>query len=144
MEKPAAVLVFLFMLFPIRSSDTLAQWDGAEARRLTYNTSRNEIEGLYLGNDDSLFLFYRQWNWDPLVQPYRDTLLLIRKAKDGEWSPPEKIGHAPFDLAVMKKYLAYDARAGVTHLVYVSYPYFGRAETLYYANSNTPGWSRLR
>jgi hypothetical protein len=142
--KRVISFVIVHSLFVIVCVSTNAQWEGAEAQRLTYNTSRNEIEGLWLGSDDSLFLFYRQWNWDPEVQPYRDTLLVMRKAKDGEWSPPEKIGYAPFDLAVMKKYLAYDPRAGVTHLAYVSYPYFGRAETLYYANSNTPGWEPVK
>jgi hypothetical protein len=130
----------LFVLLVLSSIGAEAQWDGAEIHRLTYNTSRNEVEGLHLGNDDSLFLFFRQWNWDPLVQPYRDTLLLMKKAKRGEWSEPEKIGHAPFDLAGVKKYLAYDAGAGVIHVLYVSYPLFGCAETLYYANSSPPAW----
>ncbi|KPL01204.1 MAG: hypothetical protein AMJ91_00680, partial [candidate division Zixibacteria bacterium SM23_73_3] len=78
------------------------------------------------------------------MQPYRDTLFAMKKANGGEWSQPEKIGHAPFDLAGVKKYLAYDTRAGVTHMVYVSYPYFGRAETLYYANSDSPGWQPVK
>jgi hypothetical protein len=47
-------------------------------------------------------------------------------------------------LAVFKKYLAYDTRSGVSHIAYVSYPFFGRAETLYYANSNTPGWEPVK
>jgi hypothetical protein len=142
--KRIAVFAVLLVSFVILSPDAEAQWEGAEIQRLTYNTSRNEIEGLYLGNDDSLFLFYRQWNWDPQVQPYRDTVLVMKKAKGGEWSLPEKIGHARFDFAGVKKYLAYDAGAGVTHIVYVSYPLFGCAETLYYANSNVPGWEPVK
>jgi len=137
---------FLWVLwtFVLLCPSANAQWDGAEAQRLTFNTSTNRIESLYLGNDDSLFLFYRQWRWDPQVQPYRDTLLVMKKVKGGEWSQPEKIGYAPFDLAAFKKYLAYDTRAGVTHMVYVSYPFFGRAETLYYAASNVPDWEPVK
>jgi hypothetical protein len=109
------------------------QWEDAQVQRLTFDQSSCRVIGLYLGNNDKLCVFYDRWSWDPLVQPYRDTLMVV--FKEGEaWSQPQKIGYEPFDLSAFSKYLTYDARNGLTHIFYTSYPYFGRAETLYYWN----------
>ncbi|KPL01205.1 MAG: hypothetical protein AMJ91_00685 [candidate division Zixibacteria bacterium SM23_73_3] len=66
MKKIIAFVIlysFLWLLwtFVLLCPGTKAQWEGAKIQRLTFNTSTNRIESLYLGNGDSLFLFYRQW-----------------------------------------------------------------------------------
>jgi len=131
---------FVILLCP----STKAQWEGAEVQGLFYNQSEKKILGLYIDESDKLFLFYQQWKWDPQVQPYRDTLFIMTKAKGGEWSQPEKIGYAPFDLCGYEKYVGYDVETGLTNIFYVSYPYFGCAETLYYTNSNEPNWQPVK
>jgi hypothetical protein len=130
---PFLVLCLLFFFLLPRPS-LKAQWENAQVQRLTFDQSSCRVIGLYLGNNDKLCVFYDKWSWDPLVQPYRDTLMVI--SKEGQaWSQPQKIGYEPFDLSAFSKYLTYDARSGRTHIFYTSYPYFGRAETLYYWNT---------
>jgi hypothetical protein len=137
-------LIILYSSFLLLCPSIKAQWDGAQVQRLTYNTSINEVTGLFIDKDDKLILFYKQWKWNPNVQPYRDSIFVKIKVKGEEWSQPEKIGYLPFDLFAYKKYIGYDITAGVTHLFYTSYPYLGCAETLYYANSDVPDWQPFK
>jgi hypothetical protein len=122
---------FVILLCP----STNAQWEGAEVQQLLFNQSMKSRLALYVDKNDKLFLFYKQWKWDPQVQPYRDTLYLMTKEKDGEWSQPGKIGCPAFDLWSYKKYVGYDAQTGVTHIFYAA------SDTLYYTNSNIPNWA---
>jgi len=129
--KRVIVLVILHLSFVILCPSTKAQWEGAEVQRLTYNDLRNEVKGLYIEEDDKLLLFYRQTG---------DTLFLMTKEKGAEWSEPQKIGYAPFDLAGYTKHVGFDTKTGVTHIFYTSGSYLGCEETLYYTNSNVCNW----
>jgi hypothetical protein len=144
MKKFLAFVIFYSFLWIIFCPNANAQWEGAQVQRLFYNSSEKKILGLYIDKNDNLFLFYQQWKWDPQVQPYLDTLFVRTKAKGGEWSQPEKIGYPPFDLSGYEKYVGYDVETGLTHIFYVSYPYLGCAETLYYANSTMSGWQPVK
>lgn len=143
--KKVNIFVILYLLFVILSCpSTKAQWEGAEVRQLFYNQSEKKILGLYIDENDKLFLFYQQWKWNPEVQPYRDTLYVMSKVEGGEWSEPEKIGYTAFDLSVYEKYVGYDTKTGDTHIFYTSYPYLGCAESLYYTNSNVSNWEPIK
>jgi hypothetical protein len=132
-------LIILYSSFIIAlCPSTHAQWEGAQVQRLTYNTSVNRMFGLCIDKNDKLFLFYRQWWWDPWQQPYRDTLLLMTKEKGGEWSQPETIS-APSQQEVWGAwYIGYDQHTEVIHL------FSQRSETLYYTNSNMPNWEMVK
>ena len=130
--KRVIAFVILYSLFVILLCPGIdAQWEGAQVQRLTYNNLRNEVKGLYVEEDDKLLLFYRQTG---------DTLFLMTKEKGAEWSEPQKIGYAPFDLAGYTKHVGFDTKTGVTHIFYTSGSYLGCAETLYYTNSNVCNW----
>ena len=132
--KKVLVFVILQSLFIILLCPSIkAQWEGAQVQRLTYNEFPNEVKGLYIDEDDKLLLFYEQWKWDPLNPPFRDSLFLITKEKQGGWSQPQKIGNSLYDTLPCNKVVAYDAKRSVIHIIY---PGGG----LYYTNSKIPNW----
>ncbi|KPL04735.1 MAG: hypothetical protein AMJ73_03750 [candidate division Zixibacteria bacterium SM1_73] len=120
------------------------QWEEADIEQLTDNQSRNQLAGLYIDENDKLTLFYWQWNWDPEVQPYRDTLFVMTKEKGASWSQPEKIGYEPFDKYSYRKMVWYDTQTGITHIIYSTYPGDIYDDTLYYTNSTMPNWEVIK
>jgi hypothetical protein len=142
MKRIIAFIIFCSCLwilgtFVILCSSTKAQWEDAEVQRLTYNTSVNNIVGFCIDKNEKLFLFYSQRWWDPQVQPYRDTLFLMTKEKEGEWSQPERISKSSQEV-LCGKYVDYDPYTGLIHLFYEC------GETLYYTNSNMPNWETVK
>jgi hypothetical protein len=135
MKKVIAFVILYSSFVILLCSSANAQWEDAQVQRLTFDHSACKVIGLHLGDNDKLCMFYRRWQWNPLVQPYRDTLMVMFKEKDQAWTQPQKIGYEPFDLSVFDKYPTYEARSELIHIFYTSYPYFGRAETLYYWNT---------
>lgn len=132
MKKLIALVVFCWSVVSLCSS-TEAQWEGAQIQRLTYNRSENSCAGLYIDEHDNLLLLYHQWKWDPQVQPYRDSMYVMTKEKGGEWSQPEKIGNPSFDISGYGRYLSYDTKTGVIHIICAG-------ASLYYTNSDMPDW----
>jgi hypothetical protein len=137
---------FLWVLwtFLILCPSTQAQWEDAQVQRLTYNTSVNNMLGLCIDKNDKLFLFYLQWWWDPWQQPYRDTLFLMTKEKDGEWSQPQRISNS-FQELYCGSSVGYDLHSGLIHLFYECK--YGPDEwdnALYYTNSNMPNWETVK
>jgi hypothetical protein len=61
--------------------------------------------------------------------------MVMFKEKGDQWSQPQKVGYEPFDLWAFDKWPTYDPRNEFIHIFYASYPYLGRAETLYYWNT---------
>lgn len=116
-------------------------------QRLTYNTSRNSLACLGIDKNDKLFLVYQQWWWDPWQQPYRDTLFLMTKEKDGEWSQPERISKPSYEMVsgpgACAKYVGYDPQTGMIHIFYdcVDSVYGG---ILYYTNSSMSNWEPVK
>ncbi len=129
MRKRIAFVIFCSSLVILLCPATQAQWEEAEVQRLTFDHSACKVIGLHLGENDKLCVFYRRWLWDPQVQPYRDTLMVMFKEKGQAWTQPEKIGHEPFDLWGYDEYPTYDPKSGVIHIFYTS---LSAAETLYY------------
>jgi hypothetical protein len=141
--KMKRYLVFILLGFSTATpcSYSEAQWEDAQIQQLTHNNSRNEIKGLYIGESDELLLFYRERGFDSLTQTARNTLLVMTKEKDGEWSQPEQIGNSSFGVeSGYEAHLGYDTNAGVTHIFYTSGSYLGCPETLYYTSSNVSNW----
>jgi hypothetical protein len=134
MKRPVS-LISVFLLFLLLCPIIKSQWEDAQVQRLTFDQSDCEVIGLHIGENDKLCMFYKRWRWDPLVQPYKDTLMVMFKEKGQAWTQPERTGYEPFDLLVFEKYPTYDAKTELIHIFYTSYPYLGRAETLYYWNS---------
>jgi hypothetical protein len=141
--KRLSLLIIIYSLCSILCPGVKAQWEGAQVQRLTYNTSQNGLTGFFIDKDDKLFLVYHQWWWDPYNQPYRDTLYLMTKAKDGEWSQPERISKDPYEMVSGQescgKYVGFDPYTGVVHLFYDC-----SNETLYYTNSDMPDWEVVK
>jgi hypothetical protein len=144
--KRIAVFAILLVSFVILSPDAKAQWEGAQLVRLTGDDLPNKIVGLYISANDKLDLIYAEGVRDTItgfVYDYR--LLHITKDKGGDWSEPEEIPAPVYIVGQNRKSVVrYDTRTGITHIVYVSYPLFGCAETLYYANSDVPGWEPVK
>jgi hypothetical protein len=133
MKKVIAFVILYSSFVILLCSSANAQWEGAKVQRLTYNKSENSLAGLYIDENDKLFLLYHQWKWDPQIQPYRDTMFVMTKENDGEWSQPEKIGNPSFDIVGYGRYLGYDTNTGVIHIIYTG-------ASLYYTNSDMPDW----
>ena len=142
--KKFLALVILYWSFLILCPSTKAQWEGAQIQQLTDNESRNLLSRIYIDENDKLTLFYYQWNWDPEVQPYRESLFVMSKEKRGEWCSPEKIGHEPFDLWSYGRKVGYDVNTGLTHLLYFTPDWDGRDDTLYYTNSTMLDWEVVK
>ena len=141
--KRLLLLVILYSLFVFLCPNIKAQWEGAQVQRLTYNTSQNSLAGFYIDKDEKLFLLYHQWWWDPYNQPYRDTLFLMTKEKDGEWSQPERISRSSYEMVSGQescgKYVGFDPYTGVIHVFYDC-----NNETLYYTNNNILNWETVK
>jgi hypothetical protein len=138
MKKLVLFIIFYSSFVILLCPSAKAQWEGAKVQRLTYNTSCNDLAGLYIDKNDKLFLFYHQWWWDPYQQPYRDTLYLITKEKGGEWSQPETLSSPSQEQPWCAHYVGYDPHTGLIHL------FCARSETLYYTNSNMPNWQMVK
>ena len=140
--KKLILFVILYSLFVILCAGTKAQWEGAKAQRLTYNTSRNSLAGLYIDKNDKLFLIYHQRWWDPWQQPYRDTLFLMTREKNGGWSEPERIGNPNYEAVsgpgACVPYVSYDSHTSLVHIFYDC-----TNDTLYYTNSTMPNWETV-
>ncbi len=112
-------------------------------QRLTYNSSPNEVKGLYIDESDELLLAYQQWWFDSLDWTWLDTLFLMTKEKNGEWSQPEVIGNPSLGMYYVKS-VGYDPHADVIHLFYDCGYSSHCGDTLYYTNSSVPNWETVK
>jgi len=127
---------FLWILwtFLILCPGTQAQWEDAQVQRLTYNDIAEGVVGLYIDDNDKLYLFYRG-----------DTnkVLLMSKEKGGGWSQPEEIC-TPAAKGWYDMELGYDTRSGIIHIVSSTHPGDIYDDTLYYTNSTIPDWEVVK
>jgi hypothetical protein len=137
--KRLIALVILCSLFVIPYASTRAQWEGAEVQRLTYNELPNRAVGLYVDDNDQLYLFYSEGVRDTITGfVYDHRLFYVTKEKGGEWSQSEEIETSVYIIGQNRKStLCMDTKTGVIHILYYPYPLY---DTLYYTNSNMPNW----
>jgi hypothetical protein len=110
-----------------------AQWEGAQVQRLTYNNVADGMVGLYIDDNDKLYLFYRE-----------GPIKLMTKEKDGGWSPPEEIWSRPSGPGAYLIEVGYDTKTGIIHIVYARVIYSLAYDTMYYTNSEIPGWQPVK
>jgi len=143
MRKAALLLVSSLTLFLLGNTNTHAQWEGAEVRRLTYVDVPNRVVGLYVDDTDELFLLYAEGIRDSatgFVYDYR--LLYSTKEKDGDWSDPQEIQTPDHIIGQNRKSVVrYDTRTHKTHILYYGYSGY---DTLYYTNSGIPDWAFVK
>jgi hypothetical protein len=117
--------VFVILVCP----STKAQWDGAKVQRLTYNNKPDRILGLYVDDNDKLYLFYRT-----------GPIELMTKDEGGGWIPPEEIWSPPGGGITT---VDYDTKNSVIHIVYARFLPLAY-DTMYYTNSNIPNWQLIK
>ncbi len=137
MRKLIAFVIFCSSLLILSCPSAEAQWEGAKVQRLTYNNLQSKVTGLHIGQDDKLFLFYRQTGFDSASWVYRDTLFLMSKEKGGEWSQPERISDSSYEVGC-GKVVGYEPHTDLAHLFYDC------GDTLYYSNSSIPNWETVK
>jgi hypothetical protein len=138
----------LYLSFVILCPDTKAQWEGAQIQQLTDDDLPNRIAcpgcgGLYIDDNDKLYLFYLQGVRDTVTGYVYDYRIFYKtKEKDGEWSQPEEIQTSTYIFGQGRNAgLWMDTRTKIIHILYSTYPSFTPSnDTLYYTNSNIPGW----
>jgi len=119
------------------------QWEDAQVLRLTYNELPNKGVGLYINDNDKLYLFYSEGVRDTMTGfVYEHRLFYITKEKGGEWSQPEEIETAVHIIGQNRKSaVGFDTKTGIIHIFYYPYPFY---DTLYYTNSSIPNWEFLK
>jgi hypothetical protein len=148
MKKFIAFLIlyssFIFFLYPSAE----AQWEGAEIQQLTDDDLPNRLccDGLYIDDNDKLYLFYLRGVRDTItgfVYDYR--IFYITKEKDGVWSQPEEIQTSTYIFGQGHKAgLWIDIKTGIIHILYSTYAGDSYDDTLYYTNSTIPNWEMIK
>jgi hypothetical protein len=149
--KKLVGFVILYSLFLILCPSTKAQWykpycsyqwEDAQVQRLTYNELPNKGVGLYIDDNDKLYLFYLEGIRDTMtgfVYDYR--ILYITNEKGAEWSQPEVI-ETPVPIFGQNRRggLWMDIKTKIIHILYSTYAGDLYDDTLYYTNSNILNW----
>ncbi len=153
MKKIIAFVIlysFLWILwtFVILCQNTQAQWEGAQIQQLTDDDLPNRMacQGLYIDDNDKLYLFYLEGVRDTItgfVYDYR--IFYITKEKDGGWSQPEEIQTSTYIFGQGRHAgLWMDTKTGIIHILYSSLAGDIYDDTLYYTNSNIPDWEFVK
>ena len=139
MKRAIVFVILCLSLVILLHARTEAQWDGAEARRLTYDDLPNRTVGIYVNDADELFLFYAQGVRDTtsgFVYDYR--LFYTSKEKGGDWSEAQEIQTPEYIIGQNRKgRVSMDTRTGIVHIAYFHGLYPKR---LYYTDCTIPGW----
>jgi hypothetical protein len=144
-EKMKRILAFfiIYSLFVILPVCAKAQWEGAQIQQLTDDDLPNRIAcpgcgGLYIDDNDKLYLFYLQGVRDTVTGYVYDYRIFYKtKEKDGEWSQPVEIQTSTYIFGQNRKGgLWMDTRTKIIHILYSGYS----GGILYYTNSNIPNW----
>ena len=115
-------------------------------QRLTYNELPNKGVGLYIDDNDKLYLFYLEGIRDTItgfVYDYR--ILYITNEKGAEWSQPEVI-ETPVPIFGQNRRggLWMDIKTKIIHILYSTYAGDLYDDTLYYTNSTIPDWEVVK
>jgi hypothetical protein len=138
--KKLLVVVIIHSLFVIlMCPSTKAQWEGAKVQRLTFDDLPNKVIGLYIDDNDKLYLFYLEGVRDTVTGFVYDYSIWYRtKEKGAQWSQPEEIQTPTYIFGQNRKGgLWMDTRTWIIHLLYVS-------NGLNYTNSTVPNWEFVK
>jgi len=143
MKKLIAFTILYSLFVILLCPSTKAQWEGAQIQQLTDDDLPNKITGLYIDDNDNLYLFYTEGVRDTVtgfVYDYR--IFYITKEKGGDWSQPEEIETPEYIIGQNRKsVVGFDTKTGISHILYYGYALY---DTLYYTNCDIPDWEFVR
>jgi hypothetical protein len=139
--KRLIVFVILYSLLIILCPNAIAQWEGAQVQRLTYDGLPNHLLKLYIDDNDKLYLFYLEGVRDTITGFVYDYRILYKTKENGDtWSLPAEINTSTYIFGQNHKAgLWMDTKSRIIHLLNTNYTW----TKLNYTNSTIPNWESV-
>jgi hypothetical protein len=131
MKKLIAFVILYSSCVMLYDNSAHAQWEGAQVQRLTYNNVADGMVGLYIDDNDKLYLFYRE-----------GPIKLMSKENGGGWGQPQEVWTPPGGGLYLFG-MGYDTKTCIIHIVCVRFLSLAY-DTMYYTNSQMPGWQLVK
>jgi hypothetical protein len=141
--KRLLLFIILFSSFLLLCPGIKAQWEGAQIQRLTFDTLPNKVVGLYIDENEKLYLFYQEGVRDTITGfVYNYRILYKTKEKGNTWSLPVEINTPTYIFGANRKGgLWMDTKTGIIHILYWTYSFY---DTLYYSNNTYTNWELVK